>query len=263
MDNSIEIHIAAPEDADILADISKRAFDSDIEVGAPGPGGPPGYDSVEEHRRDAENERLDYIKVLYEGKIVGGLRVWRVGPGHRYIYGVFVDPDYHKHGIGTKSFEMVKAKYPDAKIWTLDTPEWNVRTKAFYEKIGFIQKGVLRWEPEFELRYYELITDDSYELGNTVIRDLEDGMKKVIVEGTIDDFNEPQEVVSRKDSKTHQVMDTVLSDDTGSVKLVLWNEHIRQVKPGERVRIMPGYTNSFRGELQLNVSKWGQIIILQ
>ncbi|MHA2351269.1 MAG: hypothetical protein ACXADL_16755 [Candidatus Thorarchaeota archaeon] len=45
MKDKIEITLAQPEDAEILTEISKRAFDSDIEVGAPGPGGPPDYDS--------------------------------------------------------------------------------------------------------------------------------------------------------------------------------------------------------------------------
>ncbi len=35
---------AKARDADALADISERAFNSDVDCGAPGPGGPPGYD---------------------------------------------------------------------------------------------------------------------------------------------------------------------------------------------------------------------------
>ena len=87
-------------------------------------------------------------------------------------------------------------------------------------------------------------------------------MKRVVVEGIIDSVPSPREVVSRKDSKTHRVADAILSDDSGSVKLVLWNDMIRQVKPGERVLIEPGYVSSFRDELQLNVSKFGRIVIL-
>jgi replication factor A1 len=189
--------------------------------------------------------------------------VIRVSSGHYYIYGVFIDPEYHRRGIGVGSFELVTQRYPDAKKWTLDTPEWNVRTKRFYEKIGFVQKGILRWEPDFDLRFYEMITDDSYSLELTKIVDLEDGMKRVVVEGTISNVEETREVVSRKDSKPYSVANFSLTDESGSVKLVLWNNFIRQVNSGERIRIDPGYVSSFRGELQLNVSRWGQIIILQ
>ena len=40
----LRLEIASPHEAKTLAQISKRAFDSDIDHGAPGPGGPPCYD---------------------------------------------------------------------------------------------------------------------------------------------------------------------------------------------------------------------------
>ncbi|MHA2302118.1 MAG: GNAT family N-acetyltransferase, partial [Candidatus Thorarchaeota archaeon] len=60
MEDSIEVVTATPEDAAILADISKRAFESDVDVGSAVSGGPMGYDSVDVHRRDAKREWLDY-----------------------------------------------------------------------------------------------------------------------------------------------------------------------------------------------------------
>jgi GNAT superfamily N-acetyltransferase len=263
MEDSIEVLEAIPEDAEVLADISKRAFESDIDVGASGKGGPTGYDSVDVHRRDATSGWLDYLKVLYNGQIVGGMRVLKMHPGHYEIMGVFVDPDYHRKGIGQKSFEIVLKMYSDAKKWTLDTPEWNIRTKNFYEKLGFVQYGAMRWEPDFELRAYELLLDPDYKSDVTSIGELVEGMKQVTVIGTVDAIPRAREVVSRKDGKTHRVADARLSDETGSVKLVLWNDAIRQVNPGERVLIDKGYVSSFRDEIQLNLSRFGRLIILQ
>ncbi len=259
---SIEVVKAAPGDAEVLADISKRAFESDIEVGSSVIGGPMGYDSVDVHRRDATREWLDYLKVLYDGRIVGGMRVYKMHPGHYEIMGVFVDPDYHRKGIGRRSFEIVLEMYPAARIWTLDTPDWNVRTKDFYEKLGFVQYGVMRWEPGFELCAYELLVDPEFKREVTIISDLSDGMQQVTVEGTIDEIPPPREVVSKKDGKNHKVADAMLFDVTGSVKLVLWNDMIRQVNEGERVLIEKGYVTSFRNELQLNVGRFGRIVIL-
>ncbi|MFW9860639.1 MAG: GNAT family N-acetyltransferase [Candidatus Thorarchaeota archaeon] len=263
MVESIEVLEATPEDAEILAEISKRAFESDIDVGASVKGGPLGYDSVEVHMKDAKREWLDYMKVLYKGQIVGGMRVYRMHHGHYEIMGVFVDPDYHRKGIGQKSFEIVMQMYPDAKKWTLDTPDWNFRTKNFYEKLGFVQYGVMRWEPDFELRAYELLLDPDFKRDVTGIGELVDGMKQVTVEGSVDDIPPAREVVSRKDGKTHRVADARLSDETGSVKLALWNDAIRQVNPGERILVEKGYVNSFREEIQLNLSRFGRLIILQ
>ena len=152
MEVSIEVVKVSPEDAEVLADISKRSFESDVDVGSSVKGGPLGYDSVEVHRNHATRSRLDYLKVLYDGKIVGGMRVYKMGPGHYEIMGVFIDPDFHRKGIGKKSFGMILGMYPDAKKWTLDTPDWNIRTKNFYEQLGFVQYGVMRWETDFELR---------------------------------------------------------------------------------------------------------------
>jgi replication factor A1 len=183
--------------------------------------------------------------------------------GHYEIMGVFVDPDYHRKGIGKRSFEIILKMYPDAKKWTLDTPDWNIRTKNFYEKLGFVQYGVMRWETDFDLRAYELLLDPEFNIELTPIGELSDGLKRVTVEGIIDNVPSPREVVSKKDGKTHRVADATVSDESGSVKLVLWNDMIRQVNAGERVRIEPGYTSSFRDDLQLNVSRFGRIVILQ
>ena len=56
--NSVTIQSAEAEDAATLTDVCKRAFDSDCEIGAPGPGGPPGYDSLEWNKSAIKNQYL-------------------------------------------------------------------------------------------------------------------------------------------------------------------------------------------------------------
>ncbi|MFW9769518.1 MAG: GNAT family N-acetyltransferase [Candidatus Thorarchaeota archaeon] len=257
------IELAEPDDAETLADISKRSFDSDVDVGAPGPGGPDGYDSPEHQRQMIENRSGDYLKILYDGKIVGGTTVWRVSDTHYEIFNVFIDPDYHRKGIGRESFRLIMEKYPQAKRWTLDTPDWNTRTKAYYENLGFRQYGIFRWVPTFDLRAYELVLDSECKIEATKITDVTEGDHKYIIEGTVEDMSDSREVFSKKDNKYHQVVDVVLSDDSGSMKLVLWNEMIPQVKTNERIRVETAYVSTFKGEMQLNVSRFGRIAILQ
>jgi replication factor A1 len=120
----------------------------------------------------------------------------------------------------------------------------------------------MRWVPTFELRAYELVLEDTLESKITAIEDLKDDMQHLIVEGVIESKPEPREIHSKKNGKAHRVCDALLKDETGLVKLVLWNHYIRQVELEETVRIEGGYTNSFRDELQLNVSQRGRIIIL-
>ncbi len=261
--NDVSILPAELKDAEILVDISRRAFDSDIEVGAPGKGGPPGYDSVQHHRESILNKSFDYLKILYDDKIVGGTSVFRITDVHHEIFNVFIDPEYHRKGIGTRSFELIKARYPQAKRWTLDTPAWNARTKSYYERLGFTQYGIFRWVPTFELRAYELVLDPEYKFETTRIADVKDDKQRYFVEGIIDNISPTREVFSKKDNKYHQVAEAILEDDSASIKLVLWDDMIRQVRMNERIRIETAYATTFRDELQLNVSKYGRIAILQ
>ena len=231
-----------------------------MEVGASGPGGPDGYDSVDVHRRDTESERTDYWKFLFNGKVVGGTRVFMVSKEHGYIYGVFVDSDFHGRGIGTETFRLIESNYPEVKKWTLDTPVWNVRTKGFYEKIGFKQEGILRWALEFDLRYYVKTIDESYETSYVSISDLQDGMKGFVVKGRIEEKSERRNVTSQ-DGKPLEVANAILADETGSISLVLWNDTIRQINEGEEIIIENAYVSSYAGKLQLGVSRQGLIII--
>ena len=153
-------------------------------------------------------------------------------------------------------------KYPQAKRWTLDTPEWNIRTAAYYEHLGFKQYGIFRWVPTFELRAYELVLDSEYKVETTKIADVADDKQRYIIEGTVDSISEPREVFSNKDNKHHKVAEAIVQDESSSMKLALWDDVIRQVKPNERIRVETAYVSTFKDEMQLNVSRNGRIAIL-
>ncbi len=132
------------EDAPLLAEISRRAFHSDVNCGAPNPeGGPPGYDSADWQRAMMASANYDEI-VLNEGlpdggrTIIGGMISFAQGDGHYTLGRVFLDPGYHRRGLGLAAIRLLFARYPDARRWSLDTPTWNVRTRAFYRKLGFV-----------------------------------------------------------------------------------------------------------------------------
>jgi GNAT superfamily N-acetyltransferase len=252
---------AVEEDAETFAQISKRAFDTDVDVGAPGPGGPPGYDSPEFHIRI--REFLDCYKILLDGATVGGVFVGKVNEEHLVLERIFVDPDLHKRGIATRATELVWELYPEARLWTLGTPEWNVRTKRFYEKLEFTQVGWEFGEPEWRGRWYEKTMDPSRPYEMARIGDLSDGMRGVDVEGEVLEKGIARQVRSkRRRWETLTVANAGLGDGSGRVVLVLWNEQIRRVKVGDRVRVESGYVSSYRGITQLNVGRAGRLIIL-
>jgi GNAT superfamily N-acetyltransferase len=135
----IRFERARPGDADALALASERAFHSDIHCGAPGIGGPPGYDSAEWQRRMMR--LAQYYKILADDQIIGGIIVFRKGTREYELGRIFVDPDFQNQGIGTQAFEFLWEEFPLAKKWILETPAWNRRTRHFYRKVGFVEVG--------------------------------------------------------------------------------------------------------------------------
>jgi replication factor A1 len=94
------------------------------------------------------------------------------------------------------------------------------------------------------------------------IAELRDGLRRVDVEAQVVEISEPREVRSRYTGETYRVAEATISDDSGTIKLVLWNEQIGQVNVNNTVRIENGYTKSFRGEIQLNVGRYGKLTII-
>jgi replication factor A1 len=93
------------------------------------------------------------------------------------------------------------------------------------------------------------------------IKDLRNGMKRVTVEANIVEKGETRQVRSRYKDETYNVADAVVADETGSIKLTLWNEQIDQVEVGNKIKIENGYVTSFKGEVQLNVGKFGTMTV--
>jgi replication factor A1 len=94
------------------------------------------------------------------------------------------------------------------------------------------------------------------------IHDLRDGMRRVDAEGEIVEMAEPRNVNLRTGGEA-RVADCILKDDSGQIKLSLWDDQIDLVKVGSKVRVTNGYTNSFRSELRLNVGKYGKLDVLE
>ena len=66
-----------------------------------------------------------------------------------------LEPDRQGQGIGKRVMARLFGAYPDAERWTLDTPTWNQRTRAFYESLGFVAVGEVRRPGGPDLVVYE------------------------------------------------------------------------------------------------------------
>jgi len=94
------------------------------------------------------------------------------------------------------------------------------------------------------------------------ISDLKDGMRNINIVAKVLDISEPREVRSRYGNETFRVATATISDETGTIKLSLWNEQIDKVNVDDTVSVENGYVKSFRGEIQLNVGKYGRLNVM-
>ena len=92
------------------------------------------------------------------------------------------------------------------------------------------------------------------------VSELKPGMRRVDITAKIQEISTPRDVTTRRGEQS-RVATAVVSDDSGTVKLNLWNEQIDQVKTNDTVTIENGYVDSFRGETQLNVGRYGKLTV--
>ncbi len=142
----MEFTKAGTADALVLSSISRRAFESDIAVGALSKAGPPGYRSVSFYTKMARMNHL--YKLSADGLIAGGALLF--ADGLRLNIGrIFVDPEHFRKGYGIFIMQEIEKIFPDVEEMSLDTPVWNVRTNTFYQKLGYV-----RYKEDHEFIYY-------------------------------------------------------------------------------------------------------------
>jgi len=73
--------------------------------------------------------------------------------------------------------------------------------------------------------------------------------------------SEPREVMTKLGYRT-RVASATIEDDTGKIELTLWGKQIDEINEGNTVEIKDGYIREFRGELQLNIPRKGQMKIV-
>jgi replication factor A1 len=94
------------------------------------------------------------------------------------------------------------------------------------------------------------------------IKDLKVGMRKINLRAKVLDVTKPTFVFTRFGSYA-SVANASVADDSGTVKLCLWNEQIDAVSTGDVVQIENAHLSLFRGERQLRVGKTGKLNVLE
>jgi replication factor A1 len=88
------------------------------------------------------------------------------------------------------------------------------------------------------------------------IRDLRSGMKQVCLKAKVLEISEPSQVYTRYGNYA-SVANAVIADETGSIRLCLWNEQIHCISAGDTIQIENARASTFRGQRQLNIGRKG------
>ena len=77
-------------------------------------------------------------------------------------------------------------------------------------------------------------------------------------------------VVSKSEARSvmgrggqHKVADALVGDETGCIYLTLWDDNIDQIDEEETISITNGYVNLFRGNMRLNIGRYGSFEVLE
>ena len=80
-----------------------------------------------------------------------------------------------------------------------------------------------------------------------------------VISGEIVSVEEPREFTNFRGAG--RVTTAVLKDESGEVKLTLWNEQIDQVAVGAKLTLENGWAKEYRGELQVSTGKFGKLTV--
>ena len=89
------------------------------------------------------------------------------------------------------------------------------------------------------------------------ISELKTNQGSVEVEGVISELGDTR--AFNKYGRELKVANAILKDDSGAIKLTLWNDDVTRFKEGDKIKITNGYVGEFQGEKQLTSGKFGKI----
>jgi replication factor A1 len=85
-----------------------------------------------------------------------------------------------------------------------------------------------------------------------LIKDVRSGMKHVNLKAKVSAITQPRHIVTRFGNYANMA-EVLIADETGTIKLCLWNEEIDFVSVGDTVQIVDARASTFRGERQLSL----------
>ena len=95
----------------------------------------------------------------------------------------------------------------------------------------------------------------------TMVQDLRHGMKKVNLEAEVLETTTPS-LVHTQYGNSATVTNAQIADQTGKVKLCLWNKQASSVTVGDTIQIKNASVSTYKGERQLHLGKTGTLSVV-
>jgi hypothetical protein len=131
------------------------------------------------------------------------------------------------------------------------------------EMLKSSRKNEFQNVPENSLRRIRKLDTDKNGSKDKIyrIKDLHIGMKGVHLKVAVTAKSTVQKVFSRYTYSLLHFVRATVTDDTGSISLMLWNDQTEKINLGDSIAIENGYVKNFRGEKQLGIGKNGKILV--
>ena len=195
-------------------------------------------------RKKTSGEYLAFISAKYE-----------VNPDE-FFCALLSAGENQKSSCGSLSIEC-RGKVKDKIIFLITENSQIVAqlsvSEAFLKKEGnpirpFMETDLVRKHEARKIR-----TPASYS-----IQDLRAGMNHVSLKAKVLEVTQPKQVFTRYGNYA-SLAKAVIEDNTGQIKLCLWNDQIDAVSAGTTVQIENARTSTFKGERQLSLGKTGTV----
>jgi len=89
------------------------------------------------------------------------------------------------------------------------------------------------------------------------IADIKVGMSGINLQAKVVEIGESRDVNTKYGVKS--VADAILEDETGQIKLSLWEDNIEAISVGDVLDLKGAYVTQFRNTLQLNIPRSGKL----
>jgi len=84
---------------------------------------------------------------------------------------------------------------------------------------------------------------------------------KITVQGKIEGKSDKRTINTKAGTQV-ETCNAFLVDDSGRIKIQFWGDEVDKIQDGLNIRIINGYTNTFKGEVSLTKGKYGSMEIL-